>query len=86
MQKNKDVIARNINGQIVLVPIHFSSDGLYAYHLNELGSFLWEKLDQEINPKNLAILVSEEFSIDEETAVNDVNEFLEDLKSKEILR
>lgn len=85
MQKNKDVVARLIQDQIVLVPMSYSADGLFAFHLDEIGSFLWNCLDESSDPKFLADRLQSEYEIDEATATQDVQQFLQELLESKIL-
>jgi hypothetical protein len=85
MQKNKDVVARVIQDQIVLVPISFSAEGLFAFHLDETGSFLWNCLDESTDPEFLAERLQAEYEIDAATAAQDVKQFLNDLQESKIL-
>lgn len=85
MQKNKDVVARLIQDQIVLVPISYSPDGLFAFHLDEVGSFLWNCMDQSMDSDVLAEKLASEFDVDLDTAQKDVRQFLTDLQTSKIL-
>lgn len=85
MHKNKDVVARVIQDQTVLVPISYSPDGLFAFHLDEIGSFLWGKMDESMDVQILAEKLAEEFEVDAETAKIDVQQFLTDLQASKIL-
>ncbi len=85
MHKNKDVVARIIQDQTVLVPISYSPDGLYAFHLDEVGSFLWRHMDESMDVQILAEKLAEEFDVDANTAKLDVQQFLTDLQTSKIL-
>ncbi len=53
--------------------------------LNETGAFLWEKLQNVTTKEALCDLMCEEYDIDKDTAMSDINEFAEKLNSAGIL-
>ncbi len=51
--------------------------------LNELGTFIYNQLQESKNIKQLILSITSEFEIDKETATNDLNEFItQAIKSK----
>ena len=82
----KELITREIAGEVILVPVGKSvleSNGLFA--LNELGAFLWKHLEQVEQESELVDLVLEEYEVDRDTAGADVAEFLQKLREMNIL-
>lgn len=77
MKKVDDFILREIADEYVLVPTGSASkvfDGIITF--NEQAAFLWNKLDECDNIKALAEKLTDEYDVDEETALKDVETFI----------
>lgn len=86
MRIEKEFILREIAGDYVIVPTGKTAlefNGLIT--VNELGAFIWGKLQQETSEEELVDSVLEEYEASEETVRNDVKEFLEKLTECNIL-
>ena len=86
MNIKKDLITREIAGEVILVPVGKSvleSNGLFA--LNELGAFLWKHLPGVQGEDELVDLVLAEYEVDRETAKTDTAQFLQQLREMGIL-
>lgn len=86
MKIEKEFILREIAGDYVIVPTGKTAlefNGLIT--VNELGAFIWGKLQQETSEEELVDSVLEEYEASEETVRNDVKEFLEKLTECNIL-
>lgn len=86
MKIDKEFVLREIAGDYILVPVgdtalHFN--GLIT--VNEVGAFLWEKLQSETNRETLIQSVLDEYEVDEVTVTRDVDEFLGQLTQAEII-
>ena len=82
----KELIKRQVADDTILVPVGqtiYSSNGLFV--LNEVGAFIWDRLPDAESPEHLCKAVLEEYDIDEASAMQDVNEFLDSLRKLEIL-
>lgn len=82
----KELITREIAGEVVLVPVGKSvldSNGLFA--LNELGAFLWKHLPGANDEGELVELILDEYDVDRKTAAADTAEFLQKLRDMNIL-
>ena len=80
MQIKKELIKREIAGDVILVPVGkdaIDMNGLII--LNELGAFLWEHIPQAEDENRLVQLLLEEYEGDAETAAKDVREFMDKL-------
>lgn len=78
MNLNKDFILRNIAGESILVATgNATQDFNGMITLNEVATFILENIDECETEEVLVEKVLEEFEIDEETAKNDVREFLD---------
>jgi hypothetical protein len=82
------VVARNVGGEIVLVPTHAniaSFDRIYV--LSRVGAFLWPLLDGTRNRDELCRLVRERYNVPAGVDVaKDVDAFLDDLTLRGLVR
>lgn len=81
MKTNPEFIARDIAGELVLVPVGTAAKnygGLVT--CNEVGAFIWKKLEGGMTMDELVSAILDEFEIDETTAKSDAEEFVEKLK------
>ena len=86
MKIRKELIRREIAGDVILVPVGgtmLENNGLFA--LNELGAFLWDRLETAEDEGALVAAVLSEYDVDEETARTDTAEFLRKLREMEII-
>ena len=86
MKIRKELIRREIAGDVILVPVGgtvLENNGLFA--LNELGAFLWDRLESAEDEESLVQAVLSEYEVDEDTARTDTAEFLQKLREMEIL-
>ena len=86
MKIRKELIRREIAGDVILVPVGgtmLENNGLFA--LNELGAFLWDRLETAEDESTLVAAVLAEYDVDEETARTDTAEFLQKLREMEII-
>ena len=82
----KELIKREIAGDVILVPVGKSvveSNGLFV--LNELGAFLWDRIEDACDEATLVAAVLEEYKVDRQTAEADVHDFLKNLEKMGIL-
>ena len=87
MRIEKEFILREIAGDYVIVPTGKTAlefNGLIT--VNELGAFIWKKMQQDISEDNLVSAILDEYEVKEETARNDVKEFLSKLEEYNILK
>lgn len=78
MNLNKDFILRNIAGESILVATGSATQDFNGMiTLNEVATFILENIDECGTEEVLVDKVLEEFDIDEETAISDVREFLD---------
>jgi len=86
MKIKDNFVLRNVAGVNVVVPLGQETvnfNGMIT--LNDSGVFLWKKLSSDISTNELISAMLKEYEIDKETASNDINEFIEKLKSANIL-
>ena len=78
MNLNKDFILRNIAGESILVATGSATQDFNGMiTLNEVATFILENIDECETEEVVVEKVLEEFEIDEETAISDVREFLD---------
>ena len=86
MKVDKEFVLREIAGDYVIIPIGrtvLSFNGLIT--VNEIGAFLWNLLLEDVTKEDLVAKVLDEYEVDEETAREDIQEFLDTLVSGGIL-
>ena len=86
MKIKKELVKRDVAGETILVPVGktvYDSNGLFI--LNELGSFLWERLEAAESEEELLRAVLEEYEVSEAQAAQDIRAFLNKLRGMEIL-
>ena len=84
MEIRKQLVKRNIAGDVILVPIGDASlelKGLVT--LNETGELLWDRLPQAADAADLAAALRAEY--DEPTALQDAQAFLDALRQLNIV-
>ena len=77
---------QNVADSTVVVPVGaraISFRGMLT--LNEVGAFVWKELQEENTPEKIAEKVSAEYSVDYDTALADVNSFIERLRAKDFI-
>ena len=86
MKIKKELIKREIAGETILVPVGktvYDSNGLFV--LNELGTFIWDILPDAETVTEIVSAVTEAYEVTSAEAEEDINQFLEKLKSLDIL-
>jgi hypothetical protein len=87
MTRAPGVVARNIGGEVVLVPTRSNvADFNSIYLLSKVGGFLWEQLDGNRDRDALCTLLRERFAVPPERDVAaDVDAFLGELNKRGLL-
>ena len=82
-----DYIYRFIDGSHVLISVGANIADFNGYiQLNETAAFLWRSLEEPKTAKELAAELSEEFDVSAEEAREDVDMFLKELVSQNLVR
>ena len=80
--QSEDVVAREIAGEMLLVPIRNNLGDLESiYTLNETGAFLWSRMDGTHTLAEICAAMQAEFEVGEEEAWVDLLEFVAGLKT-----
>ena len=77
MKIKEGYILRQVAGSSIIVAVGDEAvnfDGIKT--LNETGAFLWKKIEQGMDEENIVKALMDEYEVDEETAKNDVGEFV----------
>jgi hypothetical protein len=86
MKIKEGYVLREVVGQHIVVPtgeaaLNFNG----VINLNTTGKFLWEKLQEERSFAELVQEVVDKYEVERETAARDVEEFINILKTRDIL-
>lgn len=73
-------LLRSVAGETVVVPTGSQLDLNMMITLNETGKFLWQQLQQEVDRQALIAALLGEYDVDEATAEQDVDDFVEKLE------
>jgi hypothetical protein len=74
------IVARRIAGETILVPVRRRAQEMGLLTLNEVGTFVWERLDGERSLGEIVRAVVGEFEVDEAAARTDLLGFLGQLE------
>ncbi len=80
--RNGEVAFRVIDGETVMMSLQA---GKY-YSLDQVGTRVWELLEQPMTVEAICTALLEEFEVDRETCQRDVVQFLEMLAADELVR
>jgi hypothetical protein len=76
-RKDPSMLARDIAGEVILVPIRRSAGELEAiYTLNETGARIWKLLDDEHTLAEISDQIQAEFEVSPEQACQDLFDLL----------
>jgi hypothetical protein len=80
-KKNPDIIWTNLRGEIVLLN---SVNGRY-YGLKKVGCAFWEKIDSERSLTEITELLFEEFNVEKEMLVKDIEDLIKTLTANNLV-
>jgi len=73
-------VARQVADELVIVPLSGNVAQMNElFTLNETGKFIWENITDDKTAEQLSTLMTEEFEIDQQTALRDVEAFLKQM-------
>lgn len=85
-QNSPGYALREFLNEYLLIPVELSVEMKSQVGiLNESGQFLWKQLEEKKTAEELVFAVIEEFDVSEETAAQDIGEFLQQLKEYKLL-
>ena len=80
--KKDDFVTRCITDETIIVPIRSGVGDLNSiYTLNEMGTRIWELMNDQTDIDKMAEIISSEYEVSIEEAKKDVAEFLSSLES-----
>lgn len=85
MKLKKGFVLREVAGETVVVPVEAELNFNGMITLNEAAKVLWNVLENETSTEDLVKAILSEFDVDEKTAQNDVDAFVQKLKGLDFL-
>lgn len=74
--RESGIVARAIAGETILVPVSKRAQDMGLFTLNEVGTFVWERLDGERPLAEIAEDLTAAFEVDAARAGEDLLEFV----------
>ncbi len=85
--KADDVMARNIAGETLIVPIRNRVGDLSSiYTLNEVGARVWQLIDANQTINRIVETIAEEYDVTVDDAARDVTELLNNMEAAGLIR
>jgi len=81
VKRNNEVFANEIDGEAVMMNIQ---TGKY-YGLDEIGSRIWELMEQKIQVKAIIDQLKKEYDVSEQQCKTDVLNLLNELKTNQLI-
>jgi hypothetical protein len=86
-KKNGDVVFRRISDESILVPIKDNVGDLgFIYTINDVGTFIWERIDGKRQLVDIKELLINEFDVSPSKAESDLLEFVAHLEKMGIIK
>jgi len=86
LTKDKNLVTRSIAGETLIVPVRSGIADLECiYALNEVGSRIWELLDERTPVKKIVEAVCSEYDVTPEQAARDISELLSSLEAARLI-
>ena len=78
--RNPDFVFRKVVEETILVPVHMNVAEMdYIYTLNDIGAFIWERLDEPRSKAELQECLLEEYDVEPEALNADLQTFVEEM-------
>jgi hypothetical protein len=85
-QKDKNLVTRSIAGETIIVPVRSGvSDMEHIHVLNEVGSRVWDLLDERIPISQIVDAICAEYEVSPEQAARDIDELLHNLETAALI-
>jgi len=79
--RHEHFVFRRIQDEMLLVPIKDNvGDMGCIYNLNDVGAFIWERMDGKNRLKDIKMMMAEEFDVSSDRAEEDLCEFVRQLE------
>ena len=85
--RNREVVARQIEGELVIVPIRSGVGDLNSlYTLNPVGSVLWDFMTEGHTIEEMVSRVCDEFEVSASRAQGDIQDFLDAMLAEKLVQ
>jgi len=85
--RNREVVARQIEGELVIVPIRRGVGDLNSlYTLNQVGSVLWNFMNEGHTIEEMVSRVCDEFEVTATQAQSDIQNFLDAMLEEKLVQ
>lgn len=81
VKRNPALVTSNIDGEAVMMSVE---NGEY-YGLDEIGTRIWDLLENSLSVSELVDKLTEEFEVEKDDCTRDTLEFLNDLLARNLL-
>lgn len=82
LMRNPDFVFRKVIEETILVPVHMNVAEMDCiYTLNEIGAFIWERLETPLTFTQLQECMLDEYDVPAEVLKPDLQTFLDELLS-----
>ncbi len=86
MKLRGEFVVRQIMDSVVAIPVGQTALQLNGMvMLNDVSKVIWQCLEQETEPENIVAAVTEAFEVSQEEARADILEFLDKLRTAQLL-
>lgn len=86
-EKNKDVVTRDIDGELFLLPLIRTRNEINAlFTLSGVASQIWDLIDGTKSLGKIKAKVMEEYSVEEAVLEKDLEKFIKDAKEINIIK
>lgn len=81
VKRNPALVTSNIDGEVVMMSVE---NGEY-YGLDEIGTRIWDLLENSLSVNELVDKLTEEFEVEKDDCTRDTLDFLNDLLARNLL-
>ena len=86
-RKNEDVVTRDIDGELFLLPLIRTRDEINAlFTLSEMASKIWDMIDGKRSLGQIKKKVLKEYNVEEDVIEKDLENFIKDAKEINIIK
>ena len=80
MKLKQKFVLREIADDFILIPIQEADDNFCGIiTLNETSAFIWKQIEERRDKEQILELLMQEYNVDKETAIEDIEVFLNKL-------
>ncbi len=79
--KEQSIVARRIENEFILVPIHTKTGDMDSvYTLNEVSARIWDLIDGKSTVESIVEKIIDEYDVEKAVAMQDILEYFDQLK------